>query len=295
MTNNEKKIYSKLIFSPEWTDEKLYLTLKKVVKESAKKHCKENWEPENYYVEQPQDCQHKFVLPPSIRNGQINFDNISDWFLCNGWDSLNKDSDEIFLRPSSIEKAIEFLFEDQEDDDYDINRETGFREKSLRSCEICKQKVAELIDCGTAIYSCCDQVHPVQKSWFDVRHSYCEDCRSFFVKGEEELIDTILLDNCLPKELVSIVKNYLPFCQSLFTMQKASITSYKNTKKQKAHIKPMVTSVLTEWLPFFQYGEDYDGLTILFVNCNPDSKFYSTTFFYQHEGWNNKIISLNTF
>jgi hypothetical protein len=216
-------------------------------------------------------------LPSTFRTGQVNFDSINKWFVDNNWGNLTKDSDELFIGVGAIEKAIEFLFEDQEDDDYEVDKETGFREKSLQSCNNCAQSTSMM-------YGCCDQIYSIEKSWFDIHRCYCENCRFFFLEGEEKVIDDIL-SRLLPRELVSIVKNYLPFNQSLFTMQKASSITCK--KQRKMCIKPTITSVLTEWLPFFQYGESYDELAILFVNCNPESKFYSKTFIY------NKDESLN--
>jgi hypothetical protein len=281
--NDEKQ---KLIFSPEWTDEKLYSQLKKVVNKSVQHYRKNNYTKKDYYSEQP---RHKFVLPPSFRSGQINFNNIKKWFVDNNWGNLIRN--EIFLGPFAVKEAIEFLFEDQDDDNYRIDKKTGFREESVWCCDTCDKETKELIKNGTPIYGCCDLVYPIEKSWFDVHHSYCENCRSFFLDGEEELIDTILFE-VLPKELVLIVKLYLP--RSLLTMQEASVISCKDGEIQnkKMFIKPIISSMLTEWLPFFKHDEDYDGLVIFLVNCNPDSKFYSTIFSYQHEGWNNKIIQL---
>jgi hypothetical protein len=164
-----EKMTDKLIFPENFTDEKLFAMLKKVVKGLAKEDRETN-----HYVEQ----SHKFLLSSTFRNGEINADSIKKYL------DIDDDSN-IFISPRAVRSGIEFLFIDQEDgnDDYNID-ETGFQKVDAAMCTKCYRSIKE-----SALYTCCDQIYPIQKSWFNSFKCYCKDCHQFFLDGEEEMID----------------------------------------------------------------------------------------------------------
>jgi hypothetical protein len=194
--------------------------------------------------------------------------------------SSKDDVDEIFIMPDIIKSAIWLLFDDQngKDDSYNNYKidDANFCKLVSNCCTSCKRSIENSTLLDMVLYSCCDQVYPLQKSWFDVQKLYCSDCRFFFLENEEEIL-TILLTNILPKDLVAIVKTYLPLRRSALTMRKVSPLFSEEEGQKKMVVKMETSSSLTEWFPFFGYVEN--ELVTLFVNCNPDSKFYSTIFY----------------
>jgi len=265
-----------MIFAPCDDDKKLFSLLKRAVKSAAK-----NCDKVRDYVPR----KHKFILPPRFR-GNVSVVTkhslVKKLVQLGGYDN----DDELFIGLAAIKKGIAFLFEDQDDDDYKIDDD---RKRLVDSnyCALCDKSM--VLRTPSAIYSCCDVVYPLEKTWFDSRDYYCEDCRFFFLEGEEKELDNILTNDGpgfpglprLPKDLVEIIKSYLSLRRPILTM-----LCVGDDKK----IKVQETSTITEWLPFAYCGESYDQLLILFVNCNPDSKFYDSIFTYQHEGINNKMI-----
>jgi hypothetical protein len=301
MSDEKKK---KLIFSEKWTDEKLATKLRKDISD-----C---------FDERQQD--HEFILPPSFRNGQINLNIVKKWMNAR---YVNRNRKKV-IGHRAIRKGILFLSEDQNhpDDGKDYDTDTDMMTglcllKSLFCTECNKSKCESEPEYDLILYTCCDAVYPLKKSWFNNSHkNYCEDCRNFFIDDDEENKLNSLLLPLFPKDLVPIILSYLPMRPSILTMIKCFIYPEQSHRKKdgrgrkvRACICTTVgsgsgydkvddevrysTSALTAWLPFFQEGDDDDNPVILFVNCNPDSKFYSKIFSYQHNGLNNEMIDFN--
>lgn len=203
-------------------------------------------------------CDHQFIVPPELRNGTVTEDHIKQWLILN-----YGIEDGILFGPDAL-KALEFLFKDQEDDDYDI--EDGKRLVQACACVQCTSPIVG--------YGVCDFVYPLQKTWFGPYYGLCEVCYLFHPLEEA-------LNSILPQVLIEMIKNYQ---RHLYTM--ACID-----EEEKVNIQ--ITSSITEWLPIAYYNASYDSDLLLVTNCNPQSKFYRWIFTYQHEGNDCKEIHLD--
>jgi hypothetical protein len=263
------------------SDKEIFSHLKICIRSTFEKHLP-SLKIEEDEKFQPQN-EHKFILPPSFRNGEnINIKVMEKYFNFehkSGWD--------IFIGFDAIEIGINFLSEKEKDYsflDSDEVRTNCFKYDFQMFCQKCKDYSKK------ELYTYSDIVHPLRYFFFNATDTNCFDCRSFYLEGEEQLIDSTL-DSCnLLKDLVSIIKSYLPLEQSIFSMKKP--VEKKEYGSSTFLVPTEKTSFITEWLPFSYHHGCY-GITTLFVNCNPDSKFYETIFSICSNITLNKRINFN--
>ena len=95
-----------------------------------------------------------FTIPPEFRDGSITAKQLREW-------AMKKyeldDKDDILLGLEALE-GIKYLLDDQDDDDYAISDKSQTRAYQGAECASCAVT-------SDVIYTCCDYVYPLQKSW----------------------------------------------------------------------------------------------------------------------------------
>lgn len=260
-----------------------------------------------YFNENDSNFNHPFILPEELRNGWIdvnqilskfNYGNITDAknaknaknvknkivhkheddFDIENFDHYNlsfslSDSDEIFVSLSAL-NGIEFLMMEQ-----DINTNHGINKifkytDELKYCKFDNCRSTE----NDIKYFISDYVHPLKISWFPHNFMLC----SKHFNGEEVIK---ILSSFLLKDLCKIVHDY--YYYSIYTMTRLDNSSkvkmeFDQIKSSK--IKMEITSVITEWLPIiYAPFQSHNSTIILFLNCNPESKFYKYVFPFTHK------------
>lgn len=208
---------------------------------------------------------HAFVLPTELRDGSITTAHVARW-LNDACGIGDEEKNTLLFGVKAIKKGIDFFFEEQDDDDFDIKN--GKRAFGGSEChDGCPKEQAP-----RKLYSCCDFIYPLQTTWFTSFAGTCEACHLL------PEIDRVM-EFTLPRELIQLIKNYL---QPIYTM--APVEDGMVTIK--------TTSVITEWLPIVYHDSSYDQAVVIFLNCNPASKFYRYSFSFQHERWETKVVHL---
>lgn len=215
---------------------------------------------------------HKFVLPTELRDGLITPDHLRNWL--NTKHGVNE-RDDIVLGPAAMKMGINFLFTNQEDADYDII--DGKRIFLGGECFECgRSTINSGLYESPEPYSCCDVIYPLQESWFNSFFSCCREC---YLHPSLSLILEFM-----PQELIKIIQDYL---QPIYTM-----VPVLSSGDGEQVVVVQNTSVVTEWLPIASkvtheatYSASYGSAFVVFVNCNPESKFYRWCFTSRRGGW----------
>jgi hypothetical protein len=228
---------------------------------------------------------HAFIVPPELRNGTITLRHFMQWLddeIGNDEEPETKDKHILLLGLDALEGGIAFFFHDQEDDDLTITNNKRIHHGPEMCCKCCKD-----IEHDMELYGCCDYVYPLEKAWF---HSYTSLCKECYLLSN--VINEVRGCSYLSCNALTIVKNYLDPIVTFAPVIHNNNQDHTRWPFYPHEVVVNPTSMITEWLPILFYKTSYDQSLVVFVNCNPASKFYGWAFTYQHETWSNKSIHL---